>query len=44
MIRNHTLSSDKGIKWSIDPLLQWVFPTAVVTQIELRGFHKGGEK
>jgi len=42
-IRKYALSTKDGLSWSVDPLLQWVFPIGTVTQIDLEGFVKGGE-
>ncbi|MBI2645864.1 MAG: hypothetical protein HYW85_02360 [Deltaproteobacteria bacterium] len=42
------IESQKGLTWSIDPLLQWLYPVAAVIQIDIRvadpRSKKGGEK
>jgi hypothetical protein len=42
-IEKFGLISDKGLTWSIDPLLQWLYPAGIVVQIDLTE-NKGGEK
>ncbi len=42
-IEKFGLISDKGLTWSIDPLLQWLYAAGIVVQIDLTE-NKGGEK
>ena len=37
------IDSQNGLTWSIDPLLQWLYPVAAVIQIDIKE-GKGGEK
>ncbi len=43
-IEKFGLISDKGLTWSIDPLLQWLYAAGIVVQIDLSEKNRGGEK
>lgn len=43
-IEKFGLISDKGLTWSIDPLLQWLYAAGMVVQIDLTEINRGGEK